>query len=81
MILTFKQRTMTYIGRNGSGKQVGIEVLPIAHSDHVTLCPVNGKGIANCMLEIPTEDIPELISALQQAAASNQLANAGKPKN
>ena len=64
MILTYKNgRIVNYIGRNGMGKQVGIEVL--SDTTLVTLCPVNTKGVANCMLEIPIDDLPELIAALQ----------------
>ena len=70
MIITFKnKRVVSYQGRNGTGKQIGIEVLPIGTpnlNQVVTLSPINSKGnVANCMIDIPMADIPEFVKALQ----------------
>lgn len=59
----------SYIGRNGHGKQIGLEVLPIGETTPdqiITLSPINSKGnVANCSLDIPRADIPAFIAALQ----------------
>jgi len=73
MILTFKDCTRTsFIGRNGFGKQSGIEILPVGiptPEQVITISPITGKGnIANCSLDIPIADIPEVINALLAAA-------------
>lgn len=67
--LTYK-RTVNAIGRNGLIKQAGISV--IQHDGkNVSLTPVNSKGvIANGMMEIPIEDVPSVIAALQKVLAT-----------
>jgi hypothetical protein len=72
MILTFKnknKRVVSFQGRNGAGKQIGIEILPIGEPNPqqvVTFSPINSKGdVANCMIDLPVADIPEFIAELQ----------------
>jgi len=64
-------RQCTYIGRNGNGKQNGIEVhLSVDEGQRVVLHPINSKGPSDsCRLEIPKEDIPKLIDALLAVTA------------
>lgn len=75
MIITFKhgnpKQNTSYMGRNGIGKQIGIEILPVgppAPEQIITLSPVNSKGnIANCSIDIPVADIPEFVEQLHNA--------------
>jgi len=65
--ITFdKSHELTYMGRNGMGKMVGIEVM--TGEKNVYLTPINSRGYsANCELQIPYDSIDEIINALQQA--------------
>lgn len=54
---------LSYIGRNGSGKCRGLSINQ--YSDFVTMSPLNSKGnVGNCLIDIPTEAIPELVQRL-----------------
>lgn len=57
----------TYYGRNGSGRQTGIEIsADEVHVDTVLLMPVNSKNkVANCAITIPVESINSVIAALR----------------
>ena len=76
-------RQVSYIGRNGMGKQTGLELLYIPcsvvsppaksngwkwksqASSTVSLSPINSKGqVANCIIDIPVENITEVVNAL-----------------
>lgn len=76
MIITFKnKRVVSYIGRNGFGKQIGLEVLGMSNTKEakVSLSPVNSKGdIANCIIDIPVADIPAVIKALRMTQKTMQ---------
>jgi len=75
------KRVVSYLGRNGTGKQTGIEILPIgdpSSNQVVTLSPVNSNGnIANCMIDIPVNDIPDVVRQLNKIykAAANAPAH------
>lgn len=68
-------RQCTYLGRNGNGKQNGIEVhLSVDEGQRVVLHPINSKGPSDsCRLEIPKEDIPKLIDALLAVTAKPSI--------
>lgn len=58
-------KRVSYMGRNGEGKQDGIVV--DQYPDTVVLGPVNSKGdVANCWIEIPHADIDKVIAELQR---------------
>lgn len=69
IMFTETQRT-SYIGRNGHGKQIGIELLAIGEAKPgqiITLSPINSKGnVANCSMDIPVADIPAFVAELQK---------------
>jgi len=72
-ILFAPSNKLSYIGRNGLGKQVGIEILACGDSvpsQIVTMSPINGKNmVANCSIDLPVENIPDFIKALQEIHA------------
>lgn len=61
------------MGRNGTSKQIGLDIYSGSRIDEqnnpfdmVVLTPVNSYGqLTNGWLEIPTENVPELIEQLQ----------------
>lgn len=64
-------KEMSYLGRNGVGKCEGVSVFATAISDFpsVILEPINSKGqIARSSIEIPKENIGEVINVLSQCA-------------
>ena len=65
MIKDIKYSSTTfYIGRNGSGKQIGLGIIDT--DETVMIGPINSKNrIANCAVNIPLEDIPRVIETLK----------------
>lgn len=61
---------LSYVGRNGVGKQVGIEILACGepcHSQVVVLSPINSKNmVANCSIDLPVDKIPDVIQELKR---------------
>ena len=56
-------------GRNGTMKVTGMEVMVNDICPYqVMLTPINTKGIGNCYISIPTEDIWLLIDTLTNVA-------------
>jgi hypothetical protein len=63
-------KEVIYVGRNGSGRQSGLEVELLG--DRVILEPVNSKGkTANCTIAVPVCNLGEVITALQQLKAQH----------
>lgn len=59
-------RNTTYQGRNGLGILKGVEVESQQDDANITLYAINSRaGTAACYLDIPKEDVPELIKLLQ----------------
>jgi hypothetical protein len=57
-------KTVSFIGRNGLGKCKGIDVSK-CHKDYLTLSPIRSiGGTGNCQIEIPLENIDDLVRAL-----------------
>lgn len=72
--ITFKQ-TVSFLGRNGNFKSIGLNVYKYKYSteDKVELTPITSKGLlGRCVIEIPTESIPDLIKSLQACIESKQ---------
>jgi len=62
-MLSFK---LSYEGRNGNGRQTGIEVQALI--DRIALRPINRSGPTDsCRIEIPKDAVKELIQTLQTA--------------
>lgn len=70
--IKFKKQC-TAMGRNGTSKQIGLDIYPGSRIDTlnnpfdmIVLTPVNSYGqLTNGWLEIPVENVPELIEQLQ----------------
>lgn len=61
--ITFN-RNVEFCGRNGLFKQSGISVAKVI-GNRVILEPITSKGvIGRCSVEIPVENIPDVIKAL-----------------
>jgi len=64
-------RTVQSIGRNGIIKQTGISLCTDGVNKTVIIEPINSKGqIAKCFMEIPLEDVPSVIEALEKMLPS-----------
>ncbi|HEY4062282.1 MAG TPA: hypothetical protein VGM30_10300 [Puia sp.] len=63
-VILFKKET-TYVGRNGSGRMIGVEILESLTEQTVSLTPMNTKGLARCRLQIPNDALDGFIYALQ----------------
>jgi hypothetical protein len=74
MIIDLKyKRTANFLGRNGMFKQTGISVATTG-AKSVTLQPFTSKGIiGRAWLEIPLEDVPSVIAALQKVTNLKSL--------
>jgi len=61
---------VSFRGRNGDGKQMGIEAYQNINRQLVELCPVTSKGHVSdaAKIEIPFENLPALIKSLQEIA-------------
>lgn len=70
--IKFKKQCVA-MGRNGTSKQIGLDIYPDSRIDEqnnpfdmIVLTPVNSYGqLTNGWLEIPVENVPELIEQLQ----------------
>jgi len=70
---------LRYQGRNGMGKQIGLNIMTI--EDVVELSPINGKGnIANGFLRYPIGQIDALIEALKAIRDTGIIPVAGRIK-
>lgn len=59
-------KQVNFTGRNGYFKQTGLNVVELAHDNKIMLAPLTSKGmIGNCDIQIPKENIPELIKFLE----------------
>lgn len=64
MDITFK-RIVNFFGRNGYFKSSGISISVDSIDTTVSLDPITSKGnIGRCRIEIPIEDIPDVVSTL-----------------
>lgn len=68
-----------YLGRNGTSQTIGLELMPIgtySGNDYVALTPLNKKdgSPGRCQINVPFEDIPDLIKALQALQDERQVA-------
>jgi hypothetical protein len=64
------KRNCECIGRNGFAKQAGLEVMLLSRqardNANVNLSPIGVRGgVLNCSIEIPVEQLGEVIAALQ----------------
>lgn len=68
-------RQTNFTGRNGYMKCGGIEVMGFDHKSMVQVAPITSKGaVGRCDIEIPLEDVPALIAALQEIAGQTKKA-------
>lgn len=66
MTITFT-KPAEFIGRNGLFTAGGLDVILDTSSDIIALQPKTRQDkFANCIIEIPTADIPTFIAALQK---------------
>ena len=64
-------REVNYTGRNGTGRQKGLEIE--LFQSLVIFEPVNSKGkVANCRIEVPAEDLDQVIKSLQELRAQHK---------
>ena len=65
--LTFNRRTK-FTGRNGYFDCSGLDLLVLNHNQSVMIAPLTGRtgAIARCDIEVPLENIHELIKKLQE---------------
>lgn len=64
-------KEVQYTGRNGTGRQKGIDVE--LFKSVVFVRPVNSKGdTANCEIQVPVEDLDELILGLMQLSQQHK---------
>lgn len=68
MIIDLKyKRNVNFLGRNGMFKQAGMAITRTPGQTFVTLQPFTSMGnIGTGFLEIPIEDVPAVIDALQK---------------
>jgi hypothetical protein len=63
--IKFKKRTTHFLGRNGQMKCGGLTLTTTA-ANSVMIEPFTSKGsVGRALLEVPNEDVPALIKALQ----------------
>ena len=71
---------LTYVGRNGTGKCAGLEILHLDYVGRIQLSPLNSKGnIANCSIDIPDDPavVKEICDHLSAAVKQpNQASSA-----
>jgi hypothetical protein len=63
-------KQVNFMGRNGYFKCKGLMInhLHNEQSEYITIIPITSKGFTgNCMVDIPKEDIKELIKYLEEA--------------
>lgn len=75
----FKKTTCLtrFLGRNGYFKCIGINTCRIDLDDgsHVMISPITSRRlIGRCKIDIPVEDIPEVIKQLQEEADKDSTA-------
>jgi hypothetical protein len=64
--ISFPSGPTQFLGRNGSGKCVGVNVLHTADNS-IMLEPITSRGlIGRCFIEVPDEAIDGLITLLEQ---------------
>jgi len=73
-IVLFEKET-SYVGRNGAGRMVGLEIVEKAEEGVVSLTPINTKGLANCNIRIPKDNLDEVIRALLKIKSKNKSDN------
>ena len=60
-----------YVGRNGTGKCIGIEIVDNSETElpSITIAPINSqKNVANCKIVIPIEDVEAFAAELLKIA-------------
>jgi len=67
---TFNRKTK-FTGRNGYFDCSGIDLEVLNHNQSVMIAPLTGRTgtIARCDIEVPLEDLPELIQQLQEISS------------
>ena len=65
--ILFYHRTdnTVYHGRNGTGKCLGLAI--DVDQSRVTITPLNSKGLANCSIDIPANDLLKVVEGLRLA--------------
>lgn len=64
--IKFKANT-SFLGRNGAFVASGMEILNLNMQNVVEINPLTSRGItARCFIQIPKDNIDELIEALQE---------------
>ena len=71
ILFTAHDITTTFVGRNGTGKCIGLHVANRLNVrgdvSAVTISPINSKGlVANCSIDIPFDDIESLVVSLRE---------------
>lgn len=65
--ISFCNSITTYLGRNGTGKCTGVNILPSLDEKNFWIAPINSKGsVARCEILIPMDTIPEVINTLNK---------------
>lgn len=62
-------RIVNFLGRNGTFKQKGIEVMQSGNIVHLTA--ISTKGNARCQLQLPTESVAALHLVLGEIVYEN----------
>ena len=76
--IAFKSKRTKSQGRNGLAISTGIGVYPL--KDTVLISPITSRGeTQNCYIEIPREDIPQLISQLIKHTAEYEQEEISQP--
>lgn len=67
ILIKYKTATTQYRGRNDTAKMCGLAVTYMPYSSTLMFQPENSKGVLSnaALLELPTDHLPELITALQ----------------
>lgn len=73
------KKNCEYQGRNGMGKQAGLNVWK--NGEAINIEPINSRRmIANCFIQIPLDQIDELIAALKTAKGeAAETTQSGQP--
>jgi len=57
------------IGRNGVSKCCGLDIYNCLNEELVEFAPINSRGhITNCRIDIPRNNLPEIIAELTRIA-------------
>jgi hypothetical protein len=65
--VNFKERRTSYLGRNGPGHCIGLDLYFLTYDDKLLITPINSKNKqARCDISIPGDDLQDMIDKLQE---------------